>query len=82
MIGAKKLATIRQELQRALSATGDDPIHWLEERMNAPSAKGLPHPARARFCTPCGVYSKRRGSKGGQSNGFARKSKADSPEAS
>ena len=33
MIGPKKLGTIRQELQRALAATGDDPIRWLEERM-------------------------------------------------
>jgi hypothetical protein len=36
MIGPKKLGTIRQELQRALNATGDDPIRWLEERMTAP----------------------------------------------
>ncbi len=33
MIGPKSLSTIRQELQRALTATGDDPIRWLEERM-------------------------------------------------
>ena len=33
MIGPKKLSTIRRELQRALTATGDDPIRWLEERM-------------------------------------------------
>jgi hypothetical protein len=36
MIGPKKFSTIRQELQRALAATGDDPIHWLEERLTAP----------------------------------------------
>ena len=33
MIGPKSLSTIRQELQRSLTATGDDPIRWLEERM-------------------------------------------------
>jgi hypothetical protein len=32
VIGSKKLATIRQKLQRALTATGDDPIRWLEGR--------------------------------------------------
>ena len=36
MIGPKKLSIIRQELQCALAATGDDPIQWLEERMNVP----------------------------------------------
>ncbi len=36
MIGSKKFSTIRQELQRALTATGSDPIRWLEERMTAP----------------------------------------------
>ena len=36
MIGSKKLSTIRQELKLALTATGDDPIRWLEERMTAP----------------------------------------------
>jgi hypothetical protein len=40
VIGRKKLATIRQELQRALTATGDDPIRWLEERMTAPEHQG------------------------------------------
>lgn len=40
MIGPKKLSTIRQELQRALEATGDDPIGWLEERMSAPAGQG------------------------------------------
>jgi hypothetical protein len=36
VIGSKKLSTIRQELHRALAATGDDPIRWLEERMAVP----------------------------------------------
>lgn len=36
MIGRKKLSTIREELRQALAAAGDDPIHWLEERMGAP----------------------------------------------
>ena len=40
MIGPKKLATIRQELEDALAATGNDPIRWLEERMNAPECQG------------------------------------------
>lgn len=40
MIGPKKLSTIRQELQRALTATGDDPIRWLEERMATPERQG------------------------------------------
>ena len=40
MIGPKKLSTIRQELQRALTATGDDPIRWLEERMANPEHRG------------------------------------------
>jgi hypothetical protein len=33
MIGQKKLNIVRQELRRALSGIGDDPIRWLEERM-------------------------------------------------
>ena len=41
MIGPKKLSKIRQELQRALAATGDDPIAWLEERMTAPLPQGV-----------------------------------------
>jgi hypothetical protein len=36
MTGSKKLSAIRQELQHALTATGEDPIRWLEERMTAP----------------------------------------------
>jgi hypothetical protein len=39
MIGPKKLSAIRQELQRALTATGDDPIRWLEERMSSPETE-------------------------------------------
>jgi hypothetical protein len=40
VIGPKKLNTIHDELQRALTATGDDPIRWLEERMTAPERPG------------------------------------------
>jgi hypothetical protein len=40
VIGTKKLGTIRQELRLALTATGDDPIAWLERRMNAPEHSG------------------------------------------
>jgi hypothetical protein len=36
VIGPKKLSTLRQELQRALAATGEDPIRWLEARMTGP----------------------------------------------
>ncbi len=36
MIGPKKLSIVRQELQRALAATGEDPIRWLEARMTGP----------------------------------------------
>jgi hypothetical protein len=40
VIGPKKLSTIRQELQRALTATGEDPIRWLEARMTGPARQG------------------------------------------
>jgi len=42
VIGPKKLSAIRQELNRALTATGDDPIRWLEERMTAPIRRDSP----------------------------------------
>jgi hypothetical protein len=40
VIGRKKLSTIRQELHRALAATGDDPIRWLEDRTVVPEHQG------------------------------------------
>jgi hypothetical protein len=40
MIGPKKLSTIRQELRRALTSTGGDPILSLEGRMNALERSG------------------------------------------
>jgi hypothetical protein len=40
MIGPKRLSAIREELRRALDATGDDPIRWLEQRMTAPEGQG------------------------------------------
>jgi hypothetical protein len=40
VIGPKKLATIRQELQLAMSASGEDPIRWLESRMTRPQHQG------------------------------------------
>ncbi len=40
MISSQKLSRIRKELRRALEATGDDPIRWLEERMSAAERKG------------------------------------------
>jgi hypothetical protein len=42
MIGSKKLSTIRQELQHALNATGEDPIRWLEARAADPQRQGSP----------------------------------------
>jgi hypothetical protein len=40
VIGPKKLGTVREELHRALAATSDDPIHWLEERMTSVELQG------------------------------------------
>lgn len=40
MIGPKKLRTIREELRRALAATGQDPIRWLDERLAAGKPDG------------------------------------------
>jgi hypothetical protein len=40
MIGPMKLSTIRQELQRALTATEEDPIRWLEARMTGSERQG------------------------------------------
>jgi hypothetical protein len=40
VIGPKKLSEIQDELRRGFTATGDDPIHWLEERMTAPQTGG------------------------------------------
>jgi hypothetical protein len=40
MIGPKKLSTIRDELKRALSALGDDPIRWLEDRIAEAEREG------------------------------------------
>ena len=47
MIGPKKLSQIRQDLQRALAATGDDPLRWLEERMAAPERQGVASPGES-----------------------------------
>ena len=33
MMGPKTLRTIREELERALASTGEDPIQWLEVRI-------------------------------------------------
>lgn len=40
MIGSKKLGTIRRELRSALTATGEDPVRWLEEGMTAAGDQG------------------------------------------
>ncbi len=40
MIGPKDLSAIRQELKRALTAAGQDPLRWLERRVAAPERQG------------------------------------------
>ncbi len=40
VFGPKKLSTIRQELQRAWAAPGENPIRWLEARMTGPERQG------------------------------------------
>jgi hypothetical protein len=40
VIGPNKLGTIRRELQRALTATGEGPIRWLEARLAASQRQG------------------------------------------
>ncbi len=40
MIGTKKLSTIRQEIEKALASTGDDPIHCLEQLIASAKRKG------------------------------------------
>jgi hypothetical protein len=40
MMGPKKLSEIKGEIRRALAATGEDPIEWVEKRIAA--RKGPP----------------------------------------
>ena len=40
MLGPKTVSEIRAQLRRALAATGDDPIRWLEKRMTAAKRRG------------------------------------------
>jgi hypothetical protein len=40
MIGTKKLSTIRQEIQKALASSGEDPIQRLERRIASAKRKG------------------------------------------
>lgn len=40
MIGNKKLATIRQEIEQALAAAGGDPIQRLERQLATAKRKG------------------------------------------
>jgi hypothetical protein len=40
MIGTKKLSTIRAELEKALAATGEDPIQRLERQIASTKRKG------------------------------------------
>ena len=40
MIGTKKLSTIRQEIEQALAASGEDPIQRLERQIASAKRKG------------------------------------------
>jgi hypothetical protein len=40
MIGAKKLSTIREEIEKAFASTGDDPIQRLERLIASARRKG------------------------------------------
>jgi len=40
MIGTKKLSTIREEIEKALASTGDDPIRRLERLIASAKRKG------------------------------------------
>jgi hypothetical protein len=40
MIGTKKLNTIRQEIEKALAASGRDPIQRLERQITSAKRKG------------------------------------------
>lgn len=40
MIGTKKLSTIRNEIEQALTATGEDPIQCLERQIASAKRKG------------------------------------------
>lgn len=40
MIGTKKLRTIREEIEKALASTGEDPIQRLERQIASAKRKG------------------------------------------
>jgi hypothetical protein len=40
MIGTKKLSTIRQEIEKALASTGENPIERLEKQITSSQRKG------------------------------------------
>jgi hypothetical protein len=40
MIGTKKLSTIREDISKALSSTGEDPIESLDRQIAAAKRKG------------------------------------------
>jgi hypothetical protein len=40
MIGTKRLSTIREEIEKALASSGDDPIHRLERLIASAKRKG------------------------------------------
>jgi hypothetical protein len=40
MIGTKKLSTIREEIEKALASTGEDPIQRLERQIASAKRKG------------------------------------------
>jgi hypothetical protein len=74
MIGPKKLSTIRQELARALAATGDDPLCWLEERMAVPEHQSVARESQV-------VHSLRRIVEGLAEEKRTRRPKAPAPSA-
>ena len=69
VIGRKKLGSIRQELQRAMKATGEDPIRWLEERMAAPQRHGIGAPGESEVVSSLRRLLERTGKTPGQAGG-------------
>jgi hypothetical protein len=41
MIGTKKLSTIRQQIEKALTSAGEDPLQWLERHIAAAKRDGV-----------------------------------------
>jgi len=69
VIGPKKLSSIHQELQRAMKATGEDPIRWLEERMAAPQRREIGVPGESEVLSSLRRFLEATGKKPGQAGG-------------